>query len=157
MRYFKANSSVIDTVFEQGKDLVVKFNSGAYYRYAGAGPLFEDFADSESRGQYFNQKIKGVYPYEKVNFQEPAENDWLPDNAPGTHPGMSEAEAVENMLRQLFGGAPVRVVAPEAPKARVQVPVTKPVTHTQVDSVGDIGVDLPAADRIKRIIVVEYA
>ncbi len=48
--------------------LMVKFNSGSVYTYADVpAEVFDDFKDADSKGKFFNEHIKGVYPYERVS------------------------------------------------------------------------------------------
>ena len=74
MRKFKADSSVINTVFYENNNLIIKFNSGAYYKYKGVTEeIFDQFRMADSQGAFFNKVIRPLYPYEKIDFVEPAE------------------------------------------------------------------------------------
>lgn len=54
-------SSVVKSAIADGSDLIVEFNNGQCYRYAGAANemLFLDAA--ESKGAYLNTQIKSRY------------------------------------------------------------------------------------------------
>lgn len=74
MRKFKADSSVINTVFYENNNLIIKFNSGAYYKYKAVDEsVFNAFEAADSQGIFFNKFIKPYYAYEKIDFVEPAE------------------------------------------------------------------------------------
>ena len=45
------------------EELVVKFKNGQEYTYSDVKPfVYNDFLNSESKGKFFAQNIKGVYP-----------------------------------------------------------------------------------------------
>ena len=48
--------------------LAVKFSGGGVYIYSSLPPrVYQSFCISESQGKYLSQKIKGAYPYKKIN------------------------------------------------------------------------------------------
>jgi len=51
---------------EEAQELRVLFNSGQEYIYKEVpGPVFADFLDSDSKGKFLSQSIKGQYKFEK--------------------------------------------------------------------------------------------
>lgn len=52
---------------EEAAELDITFVSGKIYRYAGV-PLatYVDLLDAESKGEFFNENIKDVFPYVEV-------------------------------------------------------------------------------------------
>ena len=94
MRKFKANSSVIDTVFFENNNLIIKFNGGTYYKYKGVSEsIFEAFGNAESSGLFFNKYIKHNFPYEKIDFVEPTEEK-----------KENTTEDLMEILANIFGG-----------------------------------------------------
>jgi hypothetical protein len=51
-------SSVIKSAIADDADLIVEFNSGKSYRYAGAGHLLSDMESAPSQGAFLNNKVK---------------------------------------------------------------------------------------------------
>lgn len=48
--------------------LTVKFSGGGVYIYSSLPPrVYQSFCISASKGKYLSQKIKGAYPYKKIN------------------------------------------------------------------------------------------
>jgi len=48
--------------------LEIEFDSGAVYQYLGVpARIYEQLLAAESKGQYFNSEIRGVYPYVQVS------------------------------------------------------------------------------------------
>lgn len=48
--------------------LEIEFNSGAVYRYLGVpARIYERLLKAESKGRYFNNEIRDVYPYVQVS------------------------------------------------------------------------------------------
>jgi hypothetical protein len=48
--------------------LSVKFSGGGVYIYSSLPPrVYQSFCISESKGRFLSQKIKGCYPYKKIN------------------------------------------------------------------------------------------
>ena len=51
-------SSVIKSSIADDADLIVEFNSGRSYRYAGAGHLLNALEGAESQGAFLNTQVK---------------------------------------------------------------------------------------------------
>ena len=52
---------------EPSRVLYVRFVNGSIYQYSGVPPTVADtLMQSSSSQEYFNHKIKGVYPYVKI-------------------------------------------------------------------------------------------
>ena len=61
------NSSNLNKVEYDGKDLYVTFKSGGTYRYDSVPrSIFEGFITAPSAGRYFHMNVKGRYPYRKI-------------------------------------------------------------------------------------------
>jgi hypothetical protein len=53
---------------EQAEVLDIEFRDGGLYRYYGfPTSLHEEFLKAPSRGKFFHQRIKGKYPFKKLN------------------------------------------------------------------------------------------
>ena len=66
MEMIKVQSSNIQEIGYDGKDLYVKYTSGTY-RYANVSvKLFEELKNAESKGKFMNQFIKNNYKYERL-------------------------------------------------------------------------------------------
>ena len=65
----RVQSSVMTYVHydEEAAELDITFVSGKIYRYAGV-PLatYVDLLDAESKGEFFNENIKDMFPYVEV-------------------------------------------------------------------------------------------
>jgi hypothetical protein len=47
--------------------LYVRFKNGRTYRYSGVpSSVYEDFADADSKGAFFNAQIQGRHPYSQI-------------------------------------------------------------------------------------------
>ncbi|TET43042.1 MAG: KTSC domain-containing protein [Dehalococcoidia bacterium] len=52
---------------EDNSQLHVKFRSGAEYVYNEVPPaVYQEFLDSDSKGKFLNERIKGRYNYARV-------------------------------------------------------------------------------------------
>ncbi|HEX3916923.1 MAG TPA: KTSC domain-containing protein [Caulobacteraceae bacterium] len=52
---------------EERQRLVVRFIDGDEYAYVGVpGEVHRSFADADSKGRFFADKIRGRYPYNKL-------------------------------------------------------------------------------------------
>ncbi len=72
---FKAveGSSNISAIAHQGAELFVKFHGGTVWRYQDVGPeLYKELMEADSKGKFFNARIKGVKHGEKVDLTAPA-------------------------------------------------------------------------------------
>ena len=48
--------------------LEVEFTNGGLYQYLGVPPkTYEEFLTAESKGTFYNARVKNDYPYRKVN------------------------------------------------------------------------------------------
>lgn len=62
-----ASSSIASIGYSDEASLDVEFRSGAVYRYFAVPKLtFEAFLAVDSKGAFFNEHIKGRYPYVRV-------------------------------------------------------------------------------------------
>jgi len=53
---------------ERGEKLEIKFVSGNVYIYSGVPKgIYQKMRESRSKGIFFNQVIKGKYPFERVD------------------------------------------------------------------------------------------
>jgi lysyl-tRNA synthetase class 2 len=65
----KVSSSAIRRIdYEPGlrKLLVIFQETGAYTYFDVPRPVYEEFLDAPSKGQFFNEKIRDRYPTERV-------------------------------------------------------------------------------------------
>jgi hypothetical protein len=70
MKRIHVRSSVIDTVvYSRSKGVLeIGFTSGRRYRYRGAPDVvYEELMTAPSRGRYFQEKIRDVYPAERLS------------------------------------------------------------------------------------------
>jgi hypothetical protein len=52
----------------ESKTLEVEFTSLAVYRYEGVPPqIFHDLLASDSRGKYFLEHVKGLFPFTRLS------------------------------------------------------------------------------------------
>jgi lysyl-tRNA synthetase class 2 len=52
---------------DDAQELDILFASGKRYRYFGVPPdIYAELLDAESKGQFFNEEIKDVYPFSEV-------------------------------------------------------------------------------------------
>jgi hypothetical protein len=53
--------------------LELQFRNGALYHYFGVPPrIYGDLLRADSKGGYFNQNIRGQYPYPRIQDAPPA-------------------------------------------------------------------------------------
>jgi hypothetical protein len=57
-RWFRVRSSNLHSAGCRGADLIVRFNNGAAYLYPGAGPLLPELLEAESKGRFFQARIR---------------------------------------------------------------------------------------------------
>jgi hypothetical protein len=70
MKHISVRSSVIDTVaYSRSKELLeIGFASGQRYRYRGVPDVvYEGLMMAPSRGTYFLENIRDVYPAERIS------------------------------------------------------------------------------------------
>jgi hypothetical protein len=62
------SSSVAAFAYEaEDMTLFVRFKTGRTYRYSGVpSSVYEDFADADSKGAFFNAQVQGRYPYSQI-------------------------------------------------------------------------------------------
>jgi hypothetical protein len=62
------SSSIAAFAYEaEDMTLFVRFKTGRTYRYAGVpASVYEDFADADSKGTFFNAQVQGRYPYSQI-------------------------------------------------------------------------------------------
>lgn len=66
MEMIKVQSSNVELIGYDGKDLYVKYASGTY-RYIGVDQkLFEDLKNAPSKGRFMNENIKYNFKYERL-------------------------------------------------------------------------------------------
>ena len=58
MKVVRVESSNLSAVAVDGGDLLVKFRSGARYRYPGAAGLAPDLLAAESAGRFFHARVR---------------------------------------------------------------------------------------------------
>ncbi len=62
-------SSIVAAFAYEAEDmtLFVRFKTGRTYRYSGVpSSVYEDFADADSKGTFFNAQVQGRYPYSQI-------------------------------------------------------------------------------------------
>jgi hypothetical protein len=64
--YQEVESSNLAGVGSLGGDLIVVFRGGAVYRYPGAGDLLHPLLASESKGRFFNARIRPLAVYARL-------------------------------------------------------------------------------------------
>jgi hypothetical protein len=62
------SSSIAAFAYEaEDMTLFVRFKTGRTYRYSGVpSSVYEDFADADSKGAFFNAQVQGRYPYSQI-------------------------------------------------------------------------------------------
>lgn len=60
-------SSVISATAKIKDDLILRFQNGSMYKYFGGGKLYDNLMQSNSKGKFFNKKIRGKFKYLKIN------------------------------------------------------------------------------------------
>jgi hypothetical protein len=62
------SSSIAAFAYEaEDMTLFVRFKTGRTYRYSGVpSSVYEDFADADSKGAFFNTQVQGRYPYSQI-------------------------------------------------------------------------------------------
>ena len=72
------SSTVVSAGYDASTStLELEFTSGTFYDYfAVPRSTFERFLAAESKGQFFSQHIRGVYPFRKI---ERLPQPWGPD------------------------------------------------------------------------------
>ena len=67
MRRQRVVSISIASIGHEADVLEIEFNSGAIYQYKGVSrTTFDEFRHAESKGTYFIENIRDVYPHERV-------------------------------------------------------------------------------------------
>jgi hypothetical protein len=69
------NSNVVESTtlaalaYDDAREILqLEFRSGALYRYYGVpAPVYEALLSAPSRGAYFNEAIRGNFPYSRVH------------------------------------------------------------------------------------------
>ncbi len=52
----------------RARRLLVRFTSGELYAYEGVpGALYEELLAAESKGRFFQAKVRGQYPYSRLS------------------------------------------------------------------------------------------
>ncbi len=60
------SSNILDiSISDEG--LLVTFKSGDEYIYYGAENHYDEIIMADSKGEYLNKHIKGIYKYKKIN------------------------------------------------------------------------------------------
>lgn len=68
MQMIEVESSNIDAIGFENNILIVRFMSGSVYSYSNVEPeVYESFLNSESKGKFLHQHIKGKYEYCKLS------------------------------------------------------------------------------------------
>lgn len=67
LNFQDVESSNLSAVALNDNTLYVKFHSGSVYAYPGVSKdLYEEMLGAESKGKFFNSKIKNVFEFKKV-------------------------------------------------------------------------------------------
>ena len=67
MKMIKVESSNIEAIGWENKQLNITFNSGSTYVYLDVPEkIFDDMLEAESVGKYFHANIRGVYDYDQL-------------------------------------------------------------------------------------------
>ena len=69
MRRRRVESTTVRSIGYQGKSriLEIEFQSGVVYQYVDVpARVYEEFWQAESKGKYFNSKIRGAYEFGRV-------------------------------------------------------------------------------------------
>lgn len=67
MNHTKVKSTNIASIAHEGSTLEIKFKSGGTYQYEGVHPnTVRALMNSESKGEYFNTKIRPKYKHKLV-------------------------------------------------------------------------------------------
>lgn len=67
LNWLEISSTNIASFANNGTDLIIKFKSGAVYRYIDVDiELYKGFIGAESKGRYLNTHIKPVCEVEKI-------------------------------------------------------------------------------------------
>ncbi len=60
------NSSAISAVGVNEDDLIIRFHNGSMYSYSGASYLFDEQVGANSRGRFFNRRVRGKFRFKKI-------------------------------------------------------------------------------------------
>jgi hypothetical protein len=64
----QSNTLKAATYQDRSASLELEFRSGAIYRYRGVPePVFQELLSAESKGRYFNQRIRNRFTYAKID------------------------------------------------------------------------------------------
>ena len=67
MNMIPVDSSNLSSVGYENDTLYVAFNSGGLYSYSGVpASVYSGLLNASSKGSYFHENIKNVYPYTKI-------------------------------------------------------------------------------------------
>lgn len=59
-------SSVISAITKIKDDLILRFQNGSMYKYLHAAQTYDEIMNSNSKGKFFNKKIRGKFSYAKI-------------------------------------------------------------------------------------------
>lgn len=60
-------SSFISAIATKDNDLFVRFHNGSVYRYSNFSWAYDEILQANSKGQYFNRRIRPTKNYEKID------------------------------------------------------------------------------------------
>lgn len=60
------NSSALSAVGVNEDDLIIRFHNGSMYSYSGASYLFDEQVGANSRGRFFNRRVRGKFRFKKL-------------------------------------------------------------------------------------------
>lgn len=66
IQFVKVNSSNVQEIGHDGTNLYVKYKSGTYVYEKVDKSIYEGLLNSDSKGRFMNEHIKGRYNYSKV-------------------------------------------------------------------------------------------
>ena len=66
IQFISVNSSNVKEVGHDGSNLYVRYNSGTYVYENVDKSVYESLLNSESKGKFMNENIKGRYNYSRI-------------------------------------------------------------------------------------------
>lgn len=66
IQFISVNSSNVKEVGHDGTNLYVRYNSGTYVYENVDKSVYESLLNSESKGKFMNENIKGRYNYSRI-------------------------------------------------------------------------------------------
>lgn len=66
IQFISVNSSNVKEIGHDGTNLYVRYNSGTYVYENVDKSVYESLLNSESKGKFMNENIKGRYNYSRI-------------------------------------------------------------------------------------------